>query len=252
MVINITLLQVEALELPVGITRIDSLMRAINRWGGPIGGDSCGGNTPYESSIYHLAELDSTAWEVCENFDGILAKPLVRFNNIIIQNIFGQSREVMQFDFGGATGYGDTIWHYGASLAKGIGVIEDRYFEGEFNILQGAIINGVKYGTIVSVEEIAGSTPNKINLYQNYPNPFNPTTTIRYEISNLSNISLIIYDVLGKEIYRMIDDKEYNAGKYSVVWNGLRKDGSKAASGIYFYRLITDKQALSRSMILLK
>ena len=161
-----------------GIIRIDSLLRVQIRWGDQIGGSECGGNTPYESSIYHLAEEDSTVWGICDSFDDILGYPLMRFNRISSLNVFGQPREIMLFDFGGAYEGEDTIWHYGAMFAKGIGIIEEQYFEGDYRTLEGAIINGVKYGTIVSVDDIADVVPKEINLYQNYPNPFNPTTRI--------------------------------------------------------------------------
>ncbi len=163
--------------------RIDSLMRVQNHRGAPTAGDSCGGNTPYELSIYHLAEQDSAIWEICEDFNGFLGTPLIRFNYISTLNIFSQQREVMYFNFGSAHPDEDTAWTHGATLAKGIGVIEERYFEGGYSILQGAIIDGVKYGTVVSVDEFSETLPQELVLYQNYPNPFNPTTKIRYEIS---------------------------------------------------------------------
>jgi hypothetical protein len=137
-------------------------------------------------------------------------------------------------------------------LAKEFGLVRSDIEGGNIYYLSGAIINGVKYGIITSIDEIPETVPKNLTLYQNYPNPFNPSTTISFKVSQLSNISLVIYDVLGKEIYRLIDNREFKAGEYRIVWNGLRKDGSKAASGIYFYRLTTGKQSLSRSMILLK
>jgi len=62
----------------------------------------------------------------------------------------------------------------------------------------------------------------------------------------------VIYDVLGREIYTLINNKEFNSGGYKIIWNGIKEGGNKATSGIYFYRLISDQQALTHSMILLK
>ena len=126
-------------------------------------------------------------------------------------------------------------------------------YSGEIHLV-GAVINDTLYGEVthISAKEEKSDLPLSIKLYQNYPNPFNPLTTIGFELSKLSNISLIIYDVLGKEIYRLIDNEELNAGEHQMVWNSLKESGGKAASGIYFYRLIADKQTLSHSMILLK
>ena len=171
--------------------------------------------------------------------------------------ILDTETNLMRIKYFGAYDSSDTngIDRYIDEIADGLGLIyrvSSEYF-GEIHLV-GAIINDTLYGkvTSVSAKEKENSLPLSIKLNQNYPNPFNPSTTISFELSKLSNISLIIYDVLGKEIYRLIDDKEFNTGEHQVVWNGLKENGGKAASRIYFYRLITDKQTLSHSMILLK
>jgi hypothetical protein len=229
-----------------GITRIDSLLRVQNRIGSPNGGDSCGGNTPYELSIYHLNEPDSTAWEICEAFSGHLGYQLIRFNSITIINIFGQLREAMHFDYGGALPGEDTVWAYGASLVKGIGVIEEQYFDGSYNILQGAIIDGVQYGTIVSVDEITEIIPKEVTLYQNYPNPFNPTTTIRYEITKATNIKLKVINILGEEITELV-----NEIKYPRIYE-IEFDGRNLSSGVYIAVLQTNEAQLTKVMLLIK
>jgi hypothetical protein len=226
--------------------RIDSLMRVQNRRTGPTAGDSCGGNNPYELSYYHLAEPDSTVWEICDGFNGHLGSPLARFNNKFLLYVFGEAREVMQFDFGGALIGEDTVWGFGTLLAKGIGIIEERYYEGDYGVLQGAIINGVKYGTIVSIDERSEILPKAIVLYQNYPNPFNPVTTIGYSLSESSDVSLIVYNILGEKV--MVFNEEYkNAGNYEVVF-----DASNLPGGIYVYTLIANSFSSSKKMILLK
>lgn len=151
----------------------------------------------------------------------------------------------------------DTIGlgRYYDEIADGFGLTfrAGSEYSGEIHLI-GAVINDTLYGdtTVVSVKDGKNFLPTSIKLYQNYPNPFNPSTTISFEISEQSNISIIIYDVLGKEVFRLIDKRDYNAGVHNVIWNGTGTNGSKAASGIYFYRLITGKQTLSRPMILLK
>ncbi|MEP7146469.1 MAG: T9SS type A sorting domain-containing protein [bacterium] len=91
-----------------------------------------------------------------------------------------------------------------------------------------------------------GNTPEQFSLKQNYPNPFNPRTIIGYELSHSSNVSLRVYDALGKEISTLVDLKQ-NAGIYEVVF-----DGSKLSSGVYFYRLSADGVVLGKSMTILK
>jgi hypothetical protein len=223
--------------------RIDSLLRVIIRHGGPFWGDSCGGNTPYESSIYHLNETDSTIWNIC---DGSFLEQFIRFNGIRIMNIFGQPREVMEFDYGGIGAVGDTIWFYGARLAKGIGLIEEWHYEWSYYILQGAIIDGVQHGTIVSIDEQKVEIPHKIALHQNYPNPFNPTTTIMFEIPDRSNVVLKVYNTLGKEINTLMDEI-LSAGIYEKEF-----DGSELNSGVYFAVITINHSTFVIKMILLK
>lgn len=225
--------------------RIDSFLRVITRWGGPFWGDTCGGNTPYESSVYHLNEEDSTAWEICDGFTGIIGDQLVRFNRIRVMNIFGQTREVMEFDYGGAF-MGDTIWFYGARLVKGIGMIEERYYEGSYWILQGCIIDGIQYGTVVSNDELPKQKPTQIVLHQNFPNPFNPSTTIKYEIPESANVNLKVYNTLGQEIITLIDEIQY-AGIYKKEFNG-----NELNSGVYFAVLTINQSMFVSKMLLIK
>jgi hypothetical protein len=88
--------------------------------------------------------------------------------------------------------------------------------------------------------------PTEYTLYQNYPNPFNPTTTIKYDLPNTSDVSLIIYDILGRKVKELFNSKQ-QAGRYEVQFNA-----SNLASGVYIYRLIADKYMSSRKMILLR
>jgi Secretion system C-terminal sorting domain len=105
-----------------------------------------------------------------------------------------------------------------------------------------------------SMEHIANNlTPKFYNLDQNYPNPFNPTTVIRYSVpagvvnSNASiRVMLKVYDILGNEITTLVNG-EKQPGTYEV-----RFDGSKLASGIYFYRLNAGDFSQTKKMILLK
>ena len=96
-------------------------------------------------------------------------------------------------------------------------------------------------------------------LEQNYPNPFNPSTTIHYSLPNSSaegekqqtkNVKLIVYDVLGREIAVLVDEKQ-KPGKYEVEFNPSA-DRVELTSGIYFYRLRTGDFAETKKMVLVK
>ncbi|MCW8803979.1 MAG: T9SS type A sorting domain-containing protein [Ignavibacteriaceae bacterium] len=84
------------------------------------------------------------------------------------------------------------------------------------------------------------------SLAQNYPNPFNPATTIKYQISKLSFVTLKVYDVLGNEVTTLVNE-EKPAGEYEMEFNG-----SELTSGIYFYRLQTGSFVNTKKMVLMK
>ena len=99
--------------------------------------------------------------------------------------------------------------------------------------------------TVTSVE-INDELPNQFTLEQNYPNPFNPNTTISFQLSAISNVTLKVYDILGNEITTLVD-KRLNAGKHKVEF-----DASKLASGVYIYNLTAGSYTDSKKMLLLK
>jgi fibronectin type 3 domain-containing protein len=78
----------------------------------------------------------------------------------------------------------------------------------------------------------------KFELEQNYPNPFNPKTTIEYRVPEYTNVSIIVYSVLGKEVRRVVNEYK-EAGTYQVEWDGRDNDGRRVASGLYFYQMVT-------------
>ncbi len=83
-------------------------------------------------------------------------------------------------------------------------------------------------------------------LYQNYPNPFNPETKINYVINCPGNVKLIIYNLLGQEVARLVDEYQ-RPGEYNVMWNA-----SNLPSGVYIYRLKVNDYSEVRKCVLLK
>jgi len=89
--------------------------------------------------------------------------------------------------------------------------------------------------------------PESFSLNQNYPNPFNPTTTIGYHLPLASQVELSIYNILGQKVATLVSAKQ-PGGSYKVEW-----DASEFASGVYLYRLATDKGFVqTKKLILLK
>ena len=100
--------------------------------------------------------------------------------------------------------------------------------------------------TIVSRERNE-ELPGQITLNQNYPNPFNPVTSIPFELKTVTNISLDIYDVLGRKVQTLIHNTVYPAGAHQVQFSG-----SEFSSGLYYYRLRTDETEIIKAMTLIK
>ena len=88
-----------------------------------------------------------------------------------------------------------------------------------------------QYEKIVTDVEHNDLIPNEFTLSQNYPNPFNPTTVIRYQLPVAGNVSLKVYDILGREVATLVNEQK-TPGNYEVTF-----DGNNLSSGVYFYRL---------------
>ncbi|MDQ3019532.1 MAG: YCF48-related protein [Bacteroidota bacterium] len=110
----------------------------------------------------------------------------------------------------------------------------------------GGMIKKTTTGGVIAIENTSSFIPDEFILEQNYPNPFNPNTVISYQLRVSSFISLKVYDLLGKQVATLINEKQ-NAGRYSVDFNG-----SNLPSGIYFYKIETGNFSETRKMILLK
>jgi hypothetical protein len=93
--------------------------------------------------------------------------------------------------------------------------------------------------------------PKEFALEQNYPNPFNPKTTIRYALPTQAQVSLKVYNLLGQEIKRLVDEVQ-EAGYKSVEWSSTNNNGMAVASGVYFYRLQAGDFVQVRKMMVLK
>jgi hypothetical protein len=102
------------------------------------------------------------------------------------------------------------------------------------------------------IRKISSEIPERFELMQNYPNPFNPVTKIKFDVkksvasSQESVVILKVFDILGREVALLVNEM-LQPGTYEVSF-----DGSRYSSGIYFYKLRTEKYSETKSMILLK
>ncbi len=142
-----------------------------------------------------------------------------------------------------------------------IGHSSEKEVEIEFDILSKAPINE-KDTLLFNITDSKGESwskeiileytpPKEYALFQNYPNPFNPSTTIKYSIPandkrEISNTKLIVYDILGREVATLINEKQ-KPGNYEVVFNA-----QNLASGTYFYRLTSGDFVKTMKFVLIK
>ncbi len=101
------------------------------------------------------------------------------------------------------------------------------------------------------VGEQSELVPDRYYLAANYPNPFNPSTSIAFGLPSPTRVQLSIYNILGQEVASLIDDL-LPAGRHELVWNGHDEQDRPVSSGVYFYRLQTDRFNQTRKMMLVK
>jgi len=100
-------------------------------------------------------------------------------------------------------------------------------------------------------DEPLTSLPGDFQLHQNYPNPFNPTTMIAFDLPAASDVSLEVYNTLGQQV-TTLHEGLLPAGSHEIEWDATDRDGSAVASGMYFYRLVSESASQTRKMVLLK
>ena len=101
-------------------------------------------------------------------------------------------------------------------------------------------------GGVTNIYTSSNQTPYQYSLYNNYPNPFNPSTKIKFDIPKSSYVKLIVYDILGREIQTLVNEK-LDVGSYEVDL-----DATGYTSGVYFYKLETDEFVDVKKMVLMK
>lgn len=123
--------------------------------------------------------------------------------------------------------------------------------EGRDTRIEGGLyVMTLRPGFALAVGE-TGGLPLVYALRQNYPNPFNPATTIRFDLPMSTLVYLVVYDLLGREVVRLVNE-QMEPGYHQIVWKGETVGGREAPSGIYIARLVTPGFTKSIKMALLK
>jgi len=180
--------------------------------------------------------------------------PMARF--------FGKTSIASLGDNANVNGYPDWWLHYSISDMYPLSLPGDYLNRKEFpiddpvwfnpdDVAQGidpVLIRAADWITAadIDVQSISGALPRAFRLLQNYPNPFNPRTTIRFELPAASHVSLTVYDILGRTVSVLMNERR-DAGIHRVTF-----DGSSLASGVYFYRLQAGDFVATKRLVIMR
>lgn len=124
---------------------------------------------------------------------------------------------------------------------------------GNYNLTASAIINGIcdfMGVNIAGINDLA-KLPEDFLVEQNYPNPFNPTTNIDIELKKMTNLKASIINTKGEEI-KVVVNQRHSSGRITLQWDGRNDFGYPMPSGIYLFRIKSDRTVISKKMILMK
>jgi len=110
---------------------------------------------------------------------------------------------------------------------------------------------GVTYNCINPTVSLAKVTPAEFAISQNYPNPFNPVTQFSINLNAETRVNFVVYNVAG-QVVRTLVDGVLPAGSHTITWDGTNQAGEALSSGVYFYRVVTGDEVVTRKMTLLK
>jgi hypothetical protein len=181
-------------------------------------------------------------WDITEKTPG--------GSNAILQ--FGWMASQEDAIFAASRTTNDMIVHLPDTVEAGTGIYTTQFTNQPYTLSRGGITSFGdftvgKLGALTLVGDEPSDIPKEFSLAQNYPNPFNPSTKIFYELPKASRVSLIVYDVLGREVATLVD-KMQQPGSYTVTFS--TQDGR--ASGVYFYRIHAGDFVSVKKMMLLK
>jgi hypothetical protein len=221
--------------------------------------DNRSGNCDGEYLKFDLTLPDSTFWTTCRdlvidhehNFPALIRTVETYYptlNFLTKTKVF--SGAVID-TISGDTSYGGSFYYLHYELAKGIGFVK---LAGELvntTYITGAIIRGVKHGTIVNVDAHDNINKDEELQFNLYPNPFNAETALIFFLYNNTNVKISFYNLLGQEIATIIDEY-FIAGKYMRKFDLAEINPNGIASGIYFITFRTSEDFITKKISILK
>lgn len=113
------------------------------------------------------------------------------------------------------------------------------------------MVGTITVETALEINDYEDAKAERFLLGQNFPNPFNPTTSIQFSLPQESNVNIIVYNIIGTKIKRLVNSI-FQEGEYSVGWDGTNSLGIPVPSGTYLYSMVTNDQTQTMKMVLLR
>ncbi|UCF65211.1 MAG: T9SS type A sorting domain-containing protein, partial [bacterium] len=196
--------------------------------------------------LWYNRVKENHSWEELPHFALVGPQDEIYVTGNIGVNIGGTTYhglETVRYNSNGDNEWISEVNQY-AGIGKGLSLDNDLnlFVVGQF------YYSVIKYSQLIptSNEEVSSNVPEEYYVAQNYPNPFNPSTTIKFDLPNMSDVTLKIFNILGEEITTLVSDR-LSAGSYSYDW-----DASNLAGGVYLYRLQAGQYVETRKMVLLR
>jgi len=164
--------------------------------------------------------------------------------------VWGDNSQTQETDgFTAGDGYHFRVWKKSANIEYQATiqfqpVHPTPYGTNNYSVLNSFIADLNTYADYASNIEI----PSEFKLYANYPNPFNPETTIRYNLPKSSHVVLSIYNLMGQEVIRLVDEFT-EAGYHTTYWGGKNDRGEQVTSGVYIYRINISEFQQSKKLV---
>jgi len=196
-----------------------------------------GGANWFEFSLPNSITADGSFKFINPNTGWISSRPSFYYRNII-KTINGGSNWIVQL-IDSTGGEFNSIYAFDNNNA---------WICGDNNSIYKTTDGGGNVGIIL----INNNIPDKFSLSQNYPNPFNPSTIIRFQIKDSKLVTLKVYDILGKEVTALVNEK-LKPGKYEIQFPKNQYTNNQLPSGVYFYSLFADGKLIdTKKMLLIK
>ena len=110
---------------------------------------------------------------------------------------------------------------------------------------------GVFFVILPAMNIESNEIPNEFMLYNAFPNPFNPSTTIRFDLPEDSFVTINVYDMVGRHVKTLLNNK-MSAGRKSIVWDSTNNFDHPVSTGTYFYAIKTVEYSQTKKMVYLK